>query len=738
MRYFRQTSAKICVELTFFSIDSGNSSPVTRPIVNLSDRQAQFDDLLAECSRTFLTTPSGEEQRLAYMRARVTAQHNYDAVRQLDAQGIDITDPLLLKLLPHTDTELHRTQGAWLHPAAYITGDVRRWYEASGMTRPGTWPIIARALWQLIQEAVDHPTALEEACRHFAAEPATKGFQTSIITPILNALEPEHFLLLSRKSRTTLNFFTSADHGHTMLDYPAANAALQHFIADQPNLQQLALALEMHPGDLFDLFSDWLVSVRHFAFHPTTYWRLTLDDDPSLWIEWQEGGYVAMSWDEMGDVGEIGQGEFNARRDSLLEQYPAWRKGELNQLWRFAHQLHEGDKVIVTGAQNRVLGHGTLVGPYYFVNEVGLGHRRPVEWEDLTPRQADLPDAHGLVRMQSTAFKTAMQSPPLARGHDNGQETATATDDGTSTEARYIAPKPLALPTRERSSAYATRTPHQPVYTLEECADATGMDETTLAAWVHAIDRKGQAILYGPPGTGKTFITHHLARHLISGGDGFTETLQFHPAYSYEEFIQGLRPQPAANGLAFMLQPGRFLTFCREAAGRMGVCVLIIDEINRANLPQVLGELLYLLEYREAQIRLAGSDTPFSIPANVRILGTMNTADRSIALVDNALRRRFAFLRVAPDFNALRHYHDRIGTPYAIEPLLALLQEINQAIGDPNFALGISYFLHDDLATELPSIWQVEIEPYLEEFFFDQPEQIAPLRWHVVKARLGF
>jgi 5-methylcytosine-specific restriction protein B len=151
-----------------------------------------------------------------------------------------------------------------------------------------------------------------------------------------------------------------------------------------------------------------------------------------------------------------------------------------------------------------------------------------------------------------------------------------------------------------------------------------------------------------------------------------------------------------------------------------------------------LGELLYLLEYREAQVTLAGGDAPFSIPANVRILGTMNTADRSIALVDNALRRRFAFLRVQPDLAIVRRYHARLDTPYAIEPLLALIGEINRLIGDPNFALGISPFLHDDLASELPSIWQVEIEPYLEEFFFDQPEQLLPLRWSAVKARLGF
>ncbi len=580
------------------------------------------------------------------------------------------------------------------------------------------------------------PSELEEACRAFASEPATKGFQTGIVTPILNALRPDTFLLLNRRSRTTINHFTGSDFGHTMLDYPAANAALQHFIDEQPNLQQLAHALEMVPGDLFDLFSHWLVKVRHFAFHPTTHWRLTLEDDPALWIEWQEGGYVALGWDEMGDVGEIGQNEFNARRDSLLIQYAAWRKSNLNQLWRFVRQLHEGDKILVTGAQNKILGYGTVAGPYYFVAEVGLGHRRPVEWEDLTPRQAELPDVHGLVKIKAAAFTTAIEATPIEPS--SNEEEGVASDE----ETRYAAPKPFILPTKESGSVYATRimpqSGTQPVYMLTDCADATGIDEAILAGWTQAIERKGQAILYGPPGTGKTFVAHHLARHLISGGDGFSQLLQFHPAYSYEEFIQGLRPQPAATGLSFILQPGRFLSFCREAAGRMGLCVLIIDEINRANLAQVFGELLYLLEYRQAHVKLAGSDTPFSIPSNVRLLGTMNTADRSIALVDHALRRRFAFLRLTPNFNIVRQVHARWGTPYTLEPLLALIQEINRAIGDPNFALGISYFLNKDLSSELPSIWQVEIEPYLEEFFFDQPEQVVPFRWQSVKARLGF
>jgi 5-methylcytosine-specific restriction protein B len=270
------------------------------------------------------------------------------------------------------------------------------------MTRPNAWPIIARALWQFVQRCAAEPGDLEEACHAFAAEPATKGFQTGMVTPILNALQPDHFHMLNRKSRTTLNYFTGAEHGHTMLDYPAANAALHNFIDNQPELQQLAEALEMHPGDLFDLFSRWLVSVRNFAFHPTAYWRLTLDDDPALWLEWQEGGYVAMGWDEMGDVEEIGQNEFNARRDSLLEQYPTWRKGDLNQLWRFAHQLHEGDRVIVTGAQNRVLGYGSALSNGKTLPRARPNSPMPAAWSSCKPPPSPTPSKLHLSRWRLT------------------------------------------------------------------------------------------------------------------------------------------------------------------------------------------------------------------------------------------------------------------------------------------------------------------------------------------------
>jgi predicted RNA-binding protein with PUA-like domain len=123
----------------------------------------------------------------------------------------------------------------------------------------------------------------------------------------------------------------------------------------------------------------------------------------------------------------------------------------------------------------------------------------------------------------------------------------------------------------------------QPSYPLAQLAEDTNIDESLLQSWIRAVDRKGQAVFYGPPGTGKTFVAERLARYLISDSDGFSDLVQFHPSYAYEDFIQGIRPKPARNGgLDYSTVPGRFLEFCQNAQSRKGPCALIIDEINRS------------------------------------------------------------------------------------------------------------------------------------------------------------
>lgn len=275
----------------------------------------------------------------------------------------------------------------------------------------------------------------------------------------------------------------------------------------------------------------------------------------------------------------------------------------------------------------------------------------------------------------------------------------------------------------------------QEEYPLEQCARETGFDVGTLRNWVDAAHRKGQAIFYGPPGTGKTFMAERIARHMVGGGDGFVELVQFHPAYAYEDFIQGIRPVTRPDGeIEYQMVPGRFLEFCRRAQNRSGICVLIIDEINRANLSRVFGELMYLLEYRDRDIPLSGGGT-FRIPRNVRLLGTMNTADRSIALVDHALRRRFAFVPLRPHFDVLRAFHEESGR--SVEALIEKLIQINQVIGDPNYHLGITFFMDPKLEESLETIWRMEIEPYLEEFFFDDSDVVDRFRWAKVAEEIS-
>ena len=291
----------------------------------------------------------------------------------------------------------------------------------------------------------------------------------------------------------------------------------------------------------------------------------------------------------------------------------------------------------------------------------------------------------------------------------------------------------LKLPSKTTKQEISKDTQMALDYSLNDCTEETGFTQTEIQRWIRAINRHNQAIIYGPPGTGKTFVAEKLAQYLIGGGNGFSELVQFHPAYSYEDFIQGIRPQSENGQLTYPLVPGRFLKFCQEAENRQGICVLIIDEINRANLAQVFGELMYLLEYRDKEISLASGNI-FRIPKNVRIIGTMNTADRSIAEFDYALRRRFSFIPLYPNYKVLRRYHQKNGL--SVEGLITTLQRLNQAIADKNYEISISFFLTETLEEDIEDIWCMEIEPYLEEYFFNQPDKVNEFRWDNVKQNI--
>jgi len=251
------------------------------------------------------------------------------------------------------------------------------------------------------------------------------------------------------------------------------------------------------------------------------------------------------------------------------------------------------------------------------------------------------------------------------------------------------------------------------------------MDQAELAKITDLLWERKQIIFYGPPGTGKTYLASKLARHLTE--DGAVKLVQFHPSYTYEDFFEGFRPEPGGSGtLTFTLRAGPFRDFAEVAAANSSTAyILIIDEINRANLAKVFGELYFLLEYRDQSISLQYSpDKEFILPENLFLIGTMNTADRSIARIDTAMRRRFAFVELDPRIPPVQGLLARWLAEHRL-PLDAahLLDELNKRLEDSDAAIGPSYLMKEEIyrrADGLDRVWQYDIMPLLEDLFYGQ------------------
>ena len=279
---------------------------------------------------------------------------------------------------------------------------------------------------------------------------------------------------------------------------------------------------------------------------------------------------------------------------------------------------------------------------------------------------------------------------------------------------------------------------------LEGAAEELLCEANDLQEIVDLLEDKGQVILYGPPGTGKTYLAQELAEALAPEEQD-RSLVQFHPAYSYEDFFEGYRPVTDDDKqMTYELTPGPLAKLAEHAADNPEQQhVMVIDEINRANLPRVLGELLFLLEYRDKSIQVMHrSDDSFHLPKNLWFIGTMNTADRSIALIDAAMRRRFHFVPFFPEREPTKSLLRKWTQEHAPDQawVVALVSAVNieleKELGGDHLQLGPSHFMKTDLNDGgFKRVWKYNIEPFIEDQLFGHPDKIKRFRLDAVLER---
>jgi 5-methylcytosine-specific restriction enzyme B len=426
-------------------------------------------------------------------------------------------------------------------------------------------------------------------------------------------------------------------------------------------------------------------------------------DGYNLVPEWLDQGFVSLSASQLGPIGSAAS--FDDVRRAVDVEYGhksyAYRSQRLEEFDRFLRAMQPDDLVLAT--QRGEIYLGRLTGLAYFItSKQGLSNlRRDVQWLDLAE------SVHANVLRPPV--------PALLQSQAYVVDLTEAYEQLVALLPADTAPEPAPMPQRALE--------FHPI-TAEFAGDLL-LDQADLAKIAGLLWERKQIVLYGPPGTGKTYLATKLAAHLTD--EGSVRLVQFHPSYTYEDFFEGFRPEPGGSGtLTFTLRPGPFRAFAEAAADNTTTpYILIIDEINRANLAKVFGELYFLLEYRNSSISLQYSpDKEFVLPENLFIIGTMNTADRSIARVDTAMRRRFAFVelhpRIPPVRGLLSRWLAREGLPD--EPAV-LLDELNGRLQDSDAAIGPSYLMRREIYPRedgLDQVWQYDIMPLLEDLFYGQ------------------
>jgi len=438
------------------------------------------------------------------------------------------------------------------------------------------------------------------------------------------------------------------------------------------------------------------------------YWIYSPGDGAIKWEEFYQQSVMGIGWSEIGDLTQYAsKDDMKAAMKEKIDPSRSY-KFAAHATWQFVHDMKPGDIVFVKKGKHHLVGRGVVTSDYFFDSSIDAEYSnlRRMNWTD-----------------------NCIEQPK-----DHPEQTIIKTLTDVTSYTDYVEKSCALFDKDEDADDDETPEVSYPLYDTDKFLDEVYMDEDSYNTLVGLVRTKKNVILQGAPGVGKTYAAKRLAYSMMGVKDQERVMMvQFHQSYSYEDFIEGFRPSAAGN--VFEIKKGSFYNFCKKAADDLEhEYFFIIDEINRGNLSKIFGELFMLIESdkRGNTLQLLYSDEKFSVPKNIYIIGLMNTADRSLAMLDYALRRRFAFYEMRPGFQSDGFREYRMGLKSKkFDNLIDCVGNLNgvitadESLGE-NFCIGHSYFCELDGITHsvLSNIVEYELIPLLKEYWFDEPLKI--------------